>query len=289
MTTTTTATLTDRSAALAALEAGVQAIIDGAAFRAYLDVQAKLHTYSLNNVLLILHQRPTASRVAGYKAWQKLGRQVRKGEKGIKVFVPYRFSHTEKDDDGTETTTCGVGGFGLGTVFDISQTDGEPLPEPPSVAELTGETDSARGLIALLTAYLAGQGIPVSYSTDLGSVRGTWHAGQRTITVAAGMSAEQTAKTLAHEAVHAIAGHCGSTTDRQDDESVAECAAYLVLAHHGIATGAYSFGYVAAWAQDMAVFKRNISAARETANAIIAGVATPATTAGQEEGIARAA
>jgi antirestriction protein ArdC len=275
MTTTITATLTDRSAALAALEAGVQAIIDGDAFRAYLDVQAKLHTYSLNNVLLILHQRPTASRVAGYKAWQKLGRQVRKGEKGIKVFVPYRFSRKEEQDDGTETTTHGVGGFGLGTVFDISQTDGDPLPEPPSVAELTGETDSARGLTVMLTAYLAGQGIPVTYSTDLGPARGTWSPAERAVTVAADMSAEQTAKTLAHETARAIAGHGGQIA-REDGEAVAECAAYLVLAHVGIDTGAYSFGYVATWAKDLAVFKRNISAAREMANAIIAGLSAPA-------------
>jgi antirestriction protein ArdC len=275
MTTTTAAPLADRAAALAALEAGVQSIIDGAAFRAYLDVQAKLHTYSLNNVLLILHQRPTASRVAGYKAWQKLGRQVRKGEKGIKVFVPYRYSRKEENDDGTATTTHGVGGFGLGTVFDISQTDGDPLPEPPSVAELTGETDSARGLTVMLTAYLAGQGIPVTYSTDLGPARGTWDPSRRVVAIRSGMSAEQTAKTLAHETAHAIAGHCGTTTDRQDGEAVAECAAYLVLAHHGIDTGAYSFGYVAAWAKDLTVFKRNIAAARETANAIIAGLSAP--------------
>jgi antirestriction protein ArdC len=276
MTTTTAAPLADRSAALAALETGVQSIIDGAAFRAYLDVQAKLHTYSLNNVLLILHQRPTASRVAGYKAWQKLGRQVRKGEKGIKVFVPYRFSRKEEQDDGIETTTHGVGGFGLGTVFDISQTDGDPLPEPPSVAELTGETETGWALSRLLTAFLESQGITARYVYDLGPARGTWNPTTRIVTVAAGMSAEQTAKTLAHETAHAIAGHCGTVTDRQDGESVAECAAYLVLAHFGIDTGAYSFGYVAAWARDLAIFKRNISAARETANAIIAGLSAPA-------------
>lgn len=72
------------------------------------------------------------------------------------------------------------------------------------------------------------------------------------------------------------AGHCGTTTDRQDEEAVAECAAYLVLAHHGIDTSVYSFGYVATWAKDMAVFERNIAAARETANAIIAGLSAPA-------------
>jgi hypothetical protein len=90
------------------------------------------------------------------------------------------------------------------------------------------------------------------------------------------MSGDQTAKTLTHETAHAIAGHCGTITDRQDGEAVAECAAYLVLAHHGIDTGAYSFGYVATWARDIAVFKRNISAARETANAIITGLTVPA-------------
>jgi len=261
---------------MAALETGVEAIMETDAFRAYLDAQARMHTYSLNNVLLILHQRPDAAHVAGYRAWQGLGRQVRKGEKGIWILVPFR--RTVEDDQGEKVR--GIGGFGVGTVFDVAQTDGDPLPEPPSVIELTGETDAARALSVLLTDWLAGRGITVAVADLLpAGVRGTWNPVARAVTVLGGMPADQTAKTLAHEAAHAVANHDRHRIEREDAEAVAECAAYIVCAHHGIDTGAHTFGYVAGWAKDRGRFRRNLGAARDTAQAIIDGLTAMATTA----------
>jgi len=269
-------TTSDRSAVMAALETGVEAIMDTDAFRAYLDAQARMHTYSLNNVLLILHQRPDAAHVAGYRAWQALGRQVRKGEKGIRIMVPFR--RTVEDDRGEKVR--GIGGFGVGTVFDVAQTDGDDLPTPPSVAGLTGETDTAQRLTASLVDWLAGQGIPVTFPDILPrGAHGTWDPTGRTVTVLAGMPADQTAKTMAHEAAHAIANHDRHHIEREDAEAVAECAAYLVCAHHGIDTGAHTFGYVAGWARDRGRFRRNLGAARDTAHVVLDGLTAPATTA----------
>src|SRR5215212_282861 len=133
--------------ALARLDDAVSAIHDSEAFCRYLEVQARFHRYSYGNVLLILSQRPDATQVAGYRAWQSLGRQVRRGERGIKILVPMTVREPGDQastdagdtvepaamprDPGPSADPASVRRrllFGVGTVFDVSQTDGEPLP-----------------------------------------------------------------------------------------------------------------------------------------------------------------
>jgi len=117
-------------AALSTLEAGIDKILTSDGFADYLRLQSKFHQYSANNTLLILAQRPEASKVAGYRKWQEMDRQVRKGEKAIKIFVPH--TYRDKDDlDEQGRPREKISGFGIGNVFDIQQTDGEPLPAPP--------------------------------------------------------------------------------------------------------------------------------------------------------------
>ncbi len=107
-----------------ALAKAVDEVRASETFKAYLDVQARFHRYSWHNSMLILSQRPDASQVAGYRAWQKLGRQVTKGERGIMIFAPCPFKK-ERDNGDTETGMF----FRAVHVFDVSQTEGEPLPE----------------------------------------------------------------------------------------------------------------------------------------------------------------
>ena len=116
------------SAALATLERGIDGILDSQSFADYLATMARFHHYSAGNILLIHLQQPDATQVAGYQRWKQLGRQVKLGEKGIKILVP----HARKvSDEETDEEQVIVRSFGLGSVFDISQTEGKPLPEPP--------------------------------------------------------------------------------------------------------------------------------------------------------------
>ena len=111
--------------ALERLEAGVSRILDGEEFKRYLSVAAKFHHYSANNCLMILMQRPDATRVAGYRAWQSMGRQVRKGEKGIYILAPISRKVAEDEDSEAGEAVRALVGFKTTTVFDVSQTDGE--------------------------------------------------------------------------------------------------------------------------------------------------------------------
>ena len=140
------------------LEAGVQAIQTSEDFQRYLRTAAIFHAYSPNNVLLILSQRPEATRVAGYRAWQALGRQVKKGEKAISIFAPRPYRVTTADEAGEEQTREGLT-FRSVPVFDISQTEGDLLPtmEAPT---LTG--DAGQETYAALVAFAAREGLTVT-------------------------------------------------------------------------------------------------------------------------------
>src|SRR5215210_7254112 len=122
------------------LEAGVQAIQTSDAFKRYLKTAARFHQYSPNNVLLILAQKPEATRVAGYHAWQQLGRQVKQGEKAISIFAPRPYRVTTEDEAGEEQTRKGLT-FRAVPVWDISQTDGDPIPtmEAPTLTGSDGQ------------------------------------------------------------------------------------------------------------------------------------------------------
>src|SRR5919197_4666466 len=121
------------------LEQAVSEIHDSETFRRYLDAQARFHTYSWGNVLLILLQRPDATQVAGFRTWQTMGRYIRRGEKGIRIVIPMRRRVEPKsDEDGEDPEATTRLSFGTGSVFDVSQTEGAPLPEVP-VPILEGE------------------------------------------------------------------------------------------------------------------------------------------------------
>lgn len=238
---------------LTELHRGVEALTEGDDWRRFLDVAQRFHRYSFLNTLAILVQRPDATRVAGYRRWQQLGRQVRRGERGIRILAPVTARQQSTTPDtapestpDTEEPCLVLRGFRVTRVFDVSQTDGEPLPEPP-VHVLTGDapdglTDNLRRLIEREGfAYHLGEldGHPGAYGlTDYAA---------RTVTIRTGLAAAQRAKTTAHELAHVLLHHPADDLARERREVEAESAAYIVCAAYGLPTGDYSLGYVATW------------------------------------------
>ena len=254
-------------AALKALEEGVEAITDSGEFRRYLTMMARFHHYSSNNVMLIMTQRPDATMVAGYRRWQQLGRQVQKGEKGLVILAPV----VRKTDDEGDDSARVIAGFRVATVFDVSQTDGDPLPEPPVAEAIRAATDQGAELYRHLEQWLTSEGVIVEIA-ECGDAHGFYQPGARRIVLSPGiLGSDHQAKTLVHEAAHHVAQHRGSTTP-EDAESVAEGSAYVVCSHFGVETSGYSFGYISGWARDKAVLRRNLEAIQRTASAIIQGL-----------------
>jgi DNA primase len=256
------------AAALALLDAGIGAIVDGPSFRAYLATLARFPTYSARNVALIHAQRPDATRVAGYRAWQALGRQVCKGERGIRILAPYRRVLAEGDEQGDAAERGAlVTGFGVATVFDLAQTEGRPLAEAPAPHLLAGASDTAAWLWERLAAFLAAEGLALARE-ETGRANGYYAPALRRVAVHARLTGDQATKTLAHECAHHVAG-ARAGVNGADAETIAEGAAFVVLAHCGIDAGGYTFPYVARWAADRAVLTRNLEAIRAVAYTLI--------------------
>lgn len=235
--------------ALDRLTDGIEALAGSERWAEWLSVAAKFHRYSAANCMLIWYQRPDATQVAGYKAWQSMGRQVRKGEHGIAILAP----HTYKVHEGQEGEESRLG-FHTAYVFDIEQTDGDPLPSP--VDELTGEDH--RALRDTIIEALEQAGHPVSREDLPGSTNGGLFPDGRIVLDVAN-SIDQDAKTLLHEWGHAVLDKTG---DPDLDELEAESVAYVVAQRFGLDSGGYSFGYVLGWGGEEAASRVKASADR---------------------------
>src|SRR5581483_1800174 len=222
---------------LASLERAVLDVQDSNSFKAYLRMAAKFHTYSFGNVLLIASQRPEATRVAGYRTWHALGRYVRRGEKGIAIVVPYR---SMRENDAGEIVERVW--FGTGYVFDISQTDGEELPNIDCPL-LTG--DGAADLYQALAGVAHGQGFAIDRRERAGEeAAGFWQPATRTIWIAPALSMDQATKTLAHELAHAFDPESAEyAACRGEREAVAEAVAFVVCERFGLDTSKRSVPY----------------------------------------------
>lgn len=245
------------------LESAVGAIQDSQSFRKWLDVSSRFHTYSLGNQLLITAQRPDATRVAGFQAWLKLGRHVRKGEKGIKIIVP-RTGKIQSEDGSEERLLTG---FGVGHVFDIRQTEGDPLPEF-SVPTLEGE--DGHELWEGLHGFALSEGISVRLvAPDELPRHAMGYYSPDTMEIVVGAYGQrQRTKTLAHELGH----HVAHVDDRAENECIAEGIAYVVCAHFGLDTGERSFPYVATWAQDKPVLRGVLTTIHSASAGLISAI-----------------
>ena len=250
------------------LEVGYSSLLNSESYQQYLQTAARFHTYSAGNVLLIMMQRPDATRVAGFKAWQRLGRQVRRGERAIRIFAPMVYRARDEDGEDDEQARR-VAGFRTVSVFDVSQTDGDELPEFTFAERLEGDDDG--GLFVRLAALAERNGLQVSRRPELarGDTNG-YYTGSM-IWVRPDVSARMAAKTMAHELGHHFAGHALGSC-REAREITAESVAFVTLGHYGIDTGAYSFGYLLSWADDAAQLRERLGRVLELANTIIDGV-----------------
>jgi len=258
-----------RDELLQRLEQAIGAIHDSESFRRYLDAQARFHDYSFGNVALILSQRPDATAVAGYNAWLRLHRFVRKGEKGIRIFAPMTMKEEAEEEGNKERRRLF---FRSVSVFDVSQTDGEPLPEV-AVPILEGENGGS--LMDSLLDFAKSQRLAVRLARGelpASSAGAYWPEEQKIRVRAAPM--RQMTKTLAHELAHHVHHTLfgGEAADREERETVAESVAYVVCGHFGLDTGERSFPYVATWAKDRAVFKGALGSIQKVSARIIDGV-----------------
>ena len=269
---------------VARLEAGVQGVTTSDGWRAYLAAQAKFYHYSLGNTLLIMAQMPSATRIGGFHFWLRLGRHVKKGEHGLRILAPVTVRKVEdEDEDGSDggDDARTVTRFRIVTVFDISQTDGEPLAEHPC-QKLTTDSERGRWLLAHLLDLARAEGIAVREdATDLGTANGCYYPATHSIALAAGLSEDARAKTLCHEIAHAIL-HRRTDRTRQEQEAEAEGTAFVVAAWAGLDTSSYSFAYVADWAgrDDAAALVRQTGSTIQRAAAKIIAALDPAAEAG---------
>ncbi len=249
-------TNTTTAGLLAALKDKVAAMQTSEAWMAHLKAVARFHSYSLNNVLLIQMQRPDATRIAGYRTWQALGRQVQKGEHGIRILAPLVVKRRRDDAAATEEAVPAIVGFRTVSVFDVSQTAGKPLPEEDLFRTLTGSEDRAAAVFERLHRFATQDlGIPVAIERIEGSAKGYLQLTPPVrIVVGEQYAPLQRAKTLAHELGHAILhrqeGNAGEDLhSRPEKEMEAESVAYVVMARFGLDSSDYSIPYLASWAE----------------------------------------
>ena len=272
------------------LETGIQELFESERYKAYLTTMSKFHSYSFNNTLLIAMQG--GQLVAGYNKWRDdFHRNVKKGEKAIKILAPAPFKakkEVQKLDaqgrpvmgkDGkpvTEVQEIQVPAFKIVSVFDVSQTEGEPLPSI-GVEELTGGVERYREFFKALEQTSP---VPIGFEDIPGGSHGYYHLTEKRIAIQEGMSELQTLKTaiheIAHSKLHAIDPEAPAIeqADRPDSrtrEVQAESVAYAVCQHYGLDTSDYSFGYVAGWSsgKDLKELKASLETIRATAHELI--------------------
>ena len=280
------------------IEAGIKALFqsgDLEKYQAYLRTMSHFHHYSVNNQMLIFSQCPHATLVAGYQKWQnQFSRHVLRGEKGISILAPTPYKikvEKEKldpdtklpllDADGntiTEEKEVQIPMFRPVKVFDVSQTDGKPLPErvQSPVAELTGNVEHYEAFMEALRRISP---VPIEMKPLSNDLDGFFSPSKQSITLRDGMSEVQTVcaavHEIAHSKLHNYAKQPGSQPkDSSTEEIEAESIAYTVCAYFGIETSANSFGYVATWSKDkdLKAFKDSLDTIRKTSSELISGV-----------------
>lgn len=275
------------------LEQGITELFESERYREYLRVMSKFHNYSFNNTLLIAMQKPDASLVAGFSAWKNnFGRNVMKGQKGIKIIAPSPYKvkqemkkidpHTQQPiigKDGkpvTEEKEITIPAYKVVSVFDVSQTEGKELPDI-AVDELMGDVERYRDFFAALEKTSP---VPIGFEQIPGSSHGYYHLEDKRIAIQEGMSELQTLKTAIHEIAHAKLHDIDLNApeneqqprvDRRTREVEAESVAYTVCQHYGLNTSDYSFGYVAGWSsgRELSELKNSLETIRSAAAEII--------------------
>ena len=276
------------------LEEGLKELFESEKYKSYLNTMSKFHNYSFNNTLLIAMQKPEATLVAGYKAWQKnFDRHVNKGEKAIRILAPAPYKIKEErdkldpvtgellfDENGMpqkENVEITIPAFRPVSVFDVSQTDGKPIPELET-AELLQNVEGYEDFVKALMEVAP---VPIGFEDIPGESKGYFHTEEKRIAVQENMSESQTLKTMVHEVAHSLLHNKelnkdidAPVKDRNTKEVEAESIAYTVCQHFGIDTSDYSFGYIAGWSsgKEMTELKASLDTIRRTASELITGI-----------------
>ena len=276
------------------LEAGLKELFESEKYKSYLSTMSKFHNYSFNNTLLIAMQKPEATLVAGYQAWQKnFERHVNKGEKAIRILGPAPYKIKEErdkldpvtgemmfDENGMpqkEETEVTIPAFRAVSVFDVSQTDGKPIPE----LEVNELLSTVEGYEDFVQALMNISPVPIAFEDIPGDSKGYFSTAEKRIAVQENMSESQTLKTMVHEVAHSML-HDKEVNqsmdipvkDRNTKEVEAESVAFTVCQHFGIDTSDYSFGYIAGWSsgRNMKELKSSLDTIRKTASELITGI-----------------
>ena len=275
------------------LEQGLQDLFNSDSYCNYLRTMSKFHNYSFNNTLLIAMQKPDATLVAGYKAWQKnFERHVNKGEKAIRILAPAPYKIKEErdkidpvtqelllDKDGNpqkEEVEITIPAFRAVSVFDVAQTDGKPIPEL-AAKELLSDVEGYQDMIRAVEAISP---VPIELEEIAGDSKGYYDREAKRIAVQENMSESQTLKTMIHEVAHSklhskeVEQDEQMRKDRNTKEVEAESVAYTVCQHFGIDTSDYSFGHIAGWSsgRDTKELRASMDTIRKTASELITGI-----------------
>ena len=275
------------------LEQGIKELFESEKYKTYLNTMSKFHNYSFNNTMLIAMQKPDATLVAGFKAWQKnFDRHVKKGEKGIRILAPAPYKIKEErdkidpvtqelllDKDGNpqkEEVEITIPAFRAVSVFDVAQTDGKPIPEL-AAKELLSDVEGYQDMIRAVEAISP---VPIELEEIAGDSKGYYDREAKRIAVQENMSESQTLKTMIHEVAHSklhseeVEQDEQMRKDRNTKEVEAESVAYTVCQHFGVDTSDYSFGYIAGWSsgRDTKELRASMDTIRRTASELITGI-----------------
>ena len=285
----------------AGIEKGIQELFESDRYRNYLTTMSRFHRYSLNNVMLIHAQKPDATLVAGFNKWKNsFGRHVKKGEKGIQILAPtpYKIKQEEQkldpdtklpllDENGepvTEEKEVTIPMFKVVSVFDVSQTDGRPLPQISS--SLTGDVAEYE---VFLEALHRTSPVPISFQAMEPGMDGYFAPKKQKIFLREGMSQVQTICAAVHEIAHSKLHDYEHMTELADDgetilvpgeksrnteEVEAESVSYAVCQYFGIETAENSFGYIAVWSQgkELKELRASLETINKTSSELISGI-----------------
>ena len=277
----------------ASIEDGIKELFQSESYAQYLQTMSRFHHYSVNNQVLIHMQKPDATLVAGFNKWKnQFGRNVIKGEHGIKIIAPTPFKkkiEQEKldpdtqlpmlDADGkiiTEEKTIQIPMYKPVTVFDVSQTEGRPLPQ--LAHDLSG---NVANYDVFMEALRRSSPVPISIEVMGGGMDGYFDLEHQDIAIRKGMSEVQTVSAVIHEMAHALLHNRTKDTEektpelsRSTEEVQAESISYAVCAYYGIATGENSFGYIVSWSKDKTLpeLRESLEVISKTADGLISDI-----------------
>lgn len=283
------------------IENGIKELFESDKYRQYLSTMSRFHRYSVNNTMLIYMQRPDATHVAGFNKWRdQFGRNVLKGEKGIRIIAPtpYKKKVEEiKTDPETNAPILDADGkaiieekeiripmFKVVSVFDVSQTSGKPLPQ--LAADLSGNVQQYE---VFMEALRRASPVPMEIKPVARDTDGFFSIKAQSITIRAGMSEVQTVCAAVHEIAHAKLHDYEHMTELADDgetilvpgeksrnteEVEAESISYAVCQYYGIETGENSFGYIATWSKgkELKELRANLETINKTASELITDI-----------------